>query len=293
MDNLSDEISSTMVYKEKLRPCAVHSKHLLLGFSAFFLILGLCMIAVGKYLTVYTFYNYGQHITWEYFFDTRFFSLVNTLYTIGTIMAAVSVLGCVGAFKESIFVLLLFSICLVTVFALEITFAATGYIVRDQIKESMTKGMQIMMQDYGTNGASRRTVDNIQLALGCCGINHCQEWKRDLPEYNSFTSKLYGYQDPQQYIAFDECRINTTDHVFKVRLPKSCCSKFDNYHKCLAISEHGCIFKFGLFLQTYFIGIAALIAVIQITGMVLACLLAKSLYIQKIKRGMKYSLLQE
>lgn len=71
--------------------------------------MGLCIISTGTHLSVYPL-NYGEEkTTYEYFFDVRFFNLVKTLYTIGIVMSVVSFLGLVGAFTESIFILMLVS----------------------------------------------------------------------------------------------------------------------------------------------------------------------------------------
>lgn len=255
------------------------------------------MISLAWFLTTYPLRYYDTQTTYEHFFDTRFFSVVNMLYIIGIIMSAIAFLGCVGAYKESICTLMLFSLCLVTVFVLEVTFVTAGYIMREQVKEGLSNAMNTLLHDYGQNPASRRTINRIQETLGCCGVNSCEDWQGHVPEYNPFVSRGMPY--PEFYlVGGHSCGINLANDSLIVQLPESCCEEIKafTWETCQRISKRGCIHQLKFLIQRYFIliaGLAAGIAALQLTGIVFACLLAKALYVQRIKLEIQHSELKE
>lgn len=284
--------------ERNLSSADVSVKWVLILFNLFFLITGMSMIVTGWYLTVYplTYYNADQMnvTTYEYFFDVRFFSLVNTLYTMGTIIAVISFFGCIGALMESVFILMLFSVCMVTVFITEVTLAATGYVMKDQIKYRLTGAMNIMMHDYESNDASQRTIDTIQKMIGCCGIIGCEDWQENLPMFSYYVpeAEVFHPHEPLHYMRFDTCRVNTSEGVVRVRLPSSCCGTHSPYGECLGVSKDGCIPRLEFLVSRHYYLIAYLIILKLVIG-IIACLLAKALYVQKAKRGLKYSLMRE
>lgn len=278
----------------KLKSKMTCKKQTLIIFNLLFLITGICLIATGAFLTVYSFHYFGHETTYNNFYDGRFIPLVDMLYIIGCIMAIVSLFGFLGAYRERIFLLLIFVVSLTTIFVIEVTIVATGYAMKEQVKEKITNTMFTMMHEYGTNAAARRTIDSIQETFGCCGVLCCQDWDEDLPVFNMFLPKeRTGLWVPQHYMTFRECRMNTTDGlVIDIRLPNSCCGKYNEYGECVAMSEQSCVSKLEPQIWTYGIGTACVVTLIQVIGLVLACMLVKAVLLKKNKLGMKYSKLQ-
>lgn len=314
----SENKNGRMSLKEKLKP-KVYMKRVLVVYNLLFLISGVCVISLGLYFAMNRLYYVDTkidqvvHTTYEQMYDTSSFPVVNTLYTIGIIMSAVAFLGCVGAYRESVYILTLFSLCLLTVFVLEITCVTAGYIMREEIKKGLWNTMNALLNDCRHNPASRNSINSIQEMLDCCGVNSCEDW----PQHN-ISVPIIDQPYPQEDLAdITLCGINLGKDDLYVLLPDTCCEEYSSndlieqearvvgkeykdpwfsFRRCKQISKYGCIHQLEFLIQRYFIltaGLASGIAALQLTGIVFACLLAKVLYVQRIKLEIQHSELKE
>lgn len=276
--------------ERKLSSADVSMKWILIVFNLVFLITGISMIAAGAYLTEYSLTDYNAELPmngtiYEFFFNVRSSLLINTLYILGTIIAVISFLGCIGALMESIFILMLFSICLGIVFIMELTLMTTGYSMKDYINDSLEGDMNRMMHDYESDDASRRIIDETQKMYRCCGINGCEDWQKHftlLSEYDPDAEVVRPHKPPS-YMTSDMCHVNTNEGLVRVQFPSSCCVNHRLNGECLGIYERGCVPYMGFHIWKFYIYIAFSFLSVQITGIIVACFLVKSLYMKKAK----------
>ena len=234
-------------------------KYLLCAVNALFVITGIMIISVGT--TIFAVNKdfirspYLSHV-----------SPATLLIVAGILVFMIAFLGCCGAVRESTCMVLVFAVSLSIVLVLELAAAITAFTLQNEIKGFVAVNIKHTMQGYGSDNETTDAVDFLQSRLHCCGYNGYQDWQAIMQETG-------------------------------IEFPKSCCrgASFSDDIACSPDSEEiisypyvtGCISRLTdiVHRSALYIGTGAVaIALIQLTGIMFACMLGKAIRRQKTER---------
>lgn len=176
------------------------------------------------------------------------------LIVVGVIIFFISFFGCCGAWKENQCMVVTFAIILSLIVITEIGAGIAGYIFRGKVNELLDQSFHTMIAGYNKTEEYRTSLDSIQMQLKCCGGNSSTDW-----------------------VNF------SADHI---SVPDSCCRNvtkncgFEAMTKPTVIYTEGCqpILETRIKENILWIAVGALvIGFVQITGIVLACILSRAI----------------
>lgn len=226
-------------------------KILLILFNTLFWASGLVMLIIGVWMILQL----------HKYVETPDNSRVSTALPLTFMGLAASImvlasLACCCTAKGKVPLLYLYSFLLMAILLVESTILSYGYYFREQITAGFHSAMSNGLQQYGREPSLSSVVDDIQSTLWCCGLTNYTDWQ----------GTPWGRGHPD-------------------KLPYSCC-QFTFKGVCAANDESAFMHTTGCYrLVMNFIldnatkiGVAVLsAAVIHITGVVLTCLLARSI----------------
>lgn len=219
-------------------------KYLLCAINSLFVLTGIMIISVGT--TIYAVYEDFSH-----FLDPSYFSPATLLIVVGILIFIIAFMGCCGALRESTCMVLVFAVSLSVVLVMELAAAVAAYTLQDSIKSLLEEKIDVTMQTYDTNMEAKTAINFMQSRLHCCGYNGKEDWKA----------------------------LNHT-------IPESCCMLDgieDNCHP----SPIGCSIRLSTIVHRsalYVATGAVAIALIQLTGIMFACMLGRAIRRQKTER---------
>ncbi|XP_030377604.1 CD63 antigen [Scaptodrosophila lebanonensis] len=232
-------------------------KYTLYGFNLIFLLTGIILIAVGVGVgAVYTGY--------ELFLVGKFFSIPTFLIVIGSFIIVIAFFGCWGALKENYCLVLSFSVMLGIIFILELSAGISGYVLRNDAYDLISKQLSSTLKDYSNTTQSDTTAlwDSIQRDFDCCGVTNYTDW-RDV--FDSDQLPLSCCTIPVGTIGTFTC----DDTITNLNRNKG----------------GGCLGGFSLEIAAHAVSLGAagvVIAVIQFFGVIFACYIAREI---KIRNG--------
>lgn len=95
----------------------------------------------------------------------------------GAIMTLIGLLGCCGAYQDSQCMLCLYFVCLLIVFAAEITAAVYAHVNLEKFQEIVNENMRKRIQeDFGSNQVATESINYMQNKLSCCGSTSPTDW---------------------------------------------------------------------------------------------------------------------
>lgn len=222
-------------------------KYLLCAINALFVLTGIMIISLGTTI-------FAVHEDFSHFLDPSYFSPATLLVVVGVLIFVIAFCGCCGALRESTCMVLVFAVSLSLVLILEFAAAIAAYSLQDGIKALLSDKIQATMKVYDTNDEARAAVDFLQSTLRCCGYNGSEDW--DLIERTNGSSSV----------------------------PQSCYVWFGGSP---GPSPIGCVTQLSIIVHrsALYIGTGAIaIALIQLTGIMFACMLGKAIRRQKTER---------
>ncbi|XP_032669110.1 tetraspanin-33-like [Odontomachus brunneus] len=209
---------------------------------------GVMIISVGT--TIYAVYENFSH-----FLDPSYFSPATLLIVVGILVFIIAFMGCCGALRESTCMVLVFSVLLSIVLLMELAAAVAAYALQGSIKGLLAEKINVTMHQYGQNKEVSDALDFLQSRLRCCGYNGPEDW-------NS--------------IELNETITSCCDNIF-YSIEENCSQKFNE----------GCINRLSdiIHRSALYIGTGAVaIALIQLTGIMFACMLGRAIRRQKTER---------
>ncbi|KAI3357737.1 hypothetical protein L3Q82_016141 [Scortum barcoo] len=223
-------------------------KFLLFFFNFIFWLCGLALIVVGILVQV------ALHSTFM-IRDASASGAPIVLIGVGVVIFLIAFFGCCGAWKENYCMVTTFAILLSLVIIIEIAAAIAGYVFRGKLSTVVQDSLTDMISKYNNSSAEfQETVDQLQEDLKCCGVNSSSDWRNFRPDGNSVP---------------DSCCVNVT---------KSCgIGSMTNPTK---VYQKGCHDAVEALLKKniqWVIVAALVIAFLQITGIVLACVLMRGI----------------
>lgn len=169
-----------------------------------------------------------------------------SLIVVGVVLFVVAFMGCWGAFRENYCMLITFSVILFI--ALVIELIAGGLIIgfKKQIEEAAHESFETLMDKARTEEKAKNLVDEAQASLHCCGARGPEDYRR-----------------------------------YNMSIPESCCEKEDtrSENPCKDVYQEGCVKIVKNIIIEYYGpvgGVAIAMGIIQLIGLVFACLLARS-----------------
>jgi len=220
-------------------------KYLLFLFNLLFVISGIALIVTAALIqTVYA--------TYLDFLGSQFLSAPVLFIIVGVVIFLVAFFGCCGAVKESNCMMLTFSILLIVIFICEVAGGIAAYVLMGDVKETVETFMTKAMEHYDQDGY-KATWDYAQHEGRCCGVTSYKDW---FPLFNSTA------------VVPDSCCVQDT---------VGCGADISDLS---TINQKGCLDEFVDQVKHnagIFAGVGIGLAVIQLIGIVFACMLAKAI----------------
>ncbi|XP_068600207.1 CD63 antigen [Brachionichthys hirsutus] len=223
-------------------------KYLLFFFNLIFWLCGLALVVVGVLVQI------ALHNTFM-INDPAASGAPIVLISVGVVIFFIAFFGCCGAWKENYCMVTMFAVLLSVVIIVEIAAAIAGYVFRNKLSAVVQDSLTEMISNY-KNGTSefKDAVDDLQRKLRCCGVNSSADWR-------SFTPDGKSVPDSCCVVETKGCGINAMTDPEKVH-------------------QEGCHDVVEELLKTniqWVIVAALVIAFLQITGIVFACLLMRGI----------------
>lgn len=99
------------------------------------------------------------------------------LLSLGAVLTALCLLGCIGALDENCVLLKVFSAVVMVLLIAQALAAILTYTIQDQIGGHLQSGMLTAMARYQDDLDLRFIVDEIQSNLQCCGAEDYRDWE--------------------------------------------------------------------------------------------------------------------
>ncbi|XP_076750053.1 uncharacterized protein LOC143422947 [Xylocopa sonorina] len=216
---------------------------------------GIMIMSVGT--TIYAVYEDFSH-----FLDPSYFSPATLLIVVGILIFLIAFMGCCGALRESTCMVLIFAVSLSIVLILELAAAISAYALQDRIKDLLAEKINATMHQYDRFAESRDAINFLQSRLHCCGYKGYEDW-----------NKIWGNNTIP-----DSCFVNV-DESYR-------CT-FSTYNSVCMFYKTGCIENLSIvvYRSALYIGTGAVaIALIQLTGIMFACMLGRAIRRQKTEK---------
>jgi len=156
---------------------------------------------------------------------------------------------------------LTFAFSLSMVLILEFSASVASFALQNNIIDLLNEKINYTMHQYGGSNEAKEAIDFLQARLHCCGYNGPKDWEG---------------------ILTNESSVHNT--------PVSCCNWLygaSEENGCVAIYQHGCYHGLALIVNRsalYLITGATMIALIQLAGIMFACMLGRAIRKQKTQR---------
>jgi len=192
---------------------------------------------------------------------------------IGAIMFIIAFLGCCGAYMENHSMIMCYSVLVGLVLVLQLGVGISAFLLKDDVEKVAEDAFMATLHRYHNmtdpeNQDIRRSWDIVQSELQCCGVNNYTNWKGTLDkfEHNPANDTLV----PSSCCiggAVDKCAAKITD------------ANIDNEKEAAKyIYLEGCVEKAIDQLAITRIGWVGIgLGVVEIFGILCACLLARSI----------------
>jgi len=147
-------------------------------FNFVFWILGIVVLGIGIYSRIET-------DTWRTLINSEtIFETANLLIAAGVIVAVIGFLGCCGAIKKWQWMLVVYSVLVLVIFAMEVVAGAYAYSKREKVEQKLTEGIKLAVgKNYGADGTASdgmtKAIDWFQENVKCCGSIGPGDWKKD------------------------------------------------------------------------------------------------------------------
>lgn len=107
----------------------------------------------------------------------------------GTIVAFISLLGSLGAYKEIKYMLKTYFVILLALLAVILTVGSLCFIFRQELDDRLQKEMYSSMRLYGNDSQVTEAWDSMQINFECCGITlkgmrGYESWRRENTRFN-------------------------------------------------------------------------------------------------------------
>ncbi|KAI2796532.1 hypothetical protein BLOT_015739 [Blomia tropicalis] len=190
------------------------------------------------------------------------------LIAAGIIVAFISFLGSLGAYKEIRFMLLIFFVLLFLIFILMLLGGILGYVFRNQVDGRMQREMTITISYYGNDTAITDAWDSVQRNFRCCGIA-----VENRPGYTIYTRNNQYFKTSTRRKVPRSCCIYPRDE----NSVESCMNEPSNskytFHDDCYVRMKNFVKGHALLVGGIGIGIACVLIIGMVLSMALFCLI--------------------
>lgn len=220
-------------------------KYLLFFFNFIFWLCGLALIVLGVLVKV----SVNTVVVIKGYSGSPL-----VLIVVGVIIFFIAFFGCCGAWKENQCMITMFAVFISLIVIIEIGAAIAGYIFRGNLTNLLNKGFDSMIAGYNET-ENHNSLDDIQKHFKCCGGNSSSDWR------NSPFVALSSVPD--------SCCRNITKDCGKDALKDTSKIYTDG---CQPILDK--VLKDNIL---WIVVVALIVAFVQITGIVLSCILIRAI----------------
>lgn len=142
-------------------------------FNSVFLALGLSLAGCGIWIL------FGESSFLGVLFSGELRLVALALLVIGVVVAALSVVGCVGASCENRSLLMLYMGFLIILLLGQLYVILLMLINSDKIQRNLEEAVYESIVQYGDGDVGDRLVDNMQHYGSCCGLDSPADWLRN------------------------------------------------------------------------------------------------------------------
>lgn len=234
-------------------------KYMLGVANLMFVFVGILLISIGYTIK-------GIYQNFEQFMSSHYYNPSTLAIVIGFFIFLIALFGCIGAIKESTFLVNTYAFLLAIVLILEISVSIAAYAMRSNIEGSVSSNMRYAMERYDLE-FNAFTWNATQYNLQCCGIRNYTEW-------SEFADRFLLVTVPS----------NETNPI---SVPQSCCVNENCSSTSNLYKRPGCLYRLSYIVSqcALLLAIGAVcVSFIQILGIIFAHMLAKS--IRKLKTQM-------
>ncbi|XP_019960245.1 CD63 antigen [Paralichthys olivaceus] len=223
-------------------------KFLLFFFNFIFWLCGLALIVVGILVQMALHNTLIIH-------DATASGAPIVVIVVGVVIFFIAFFGCCGAWKENYCMVTMFAILLSLIIIVEIAGAIAAYIFRNKLSTVVQDSLTEMISSYNNSTDEfRDTVDKLQKDLKCCGVNSSSDWRSFKPQGNSVP---------------DSCCVNVSANCGNGTMTDPA-----------KVHQKGCHDALEAFLKKNILWVivaALVIALLQIMGLVFACVLMRGI----------------
>ncbi|XP_066247662.1 CD63 antigen-like [Euwallacea similis] len=236
-------------------------KYMLCVSNLMFVIVGILLISIG-YTVKAIYHNFDD------FLEDHYYHPSSLAIVIGFFIFGIAFLGCVGALKESTFIVNTYAFFLTLVLILQISASIAAYAMRSNIYNTISRNMHDAMINYDRE-YNAFAWNSTQYNLQCCGIEKNTDWNDSLSYINNSYYELVPVNVNGSfgiiYVPLS-CFRNETDRSYENVYPTGCLPRLSYIVSQCAL----------------LLGVGALcVAFIQVLGIIFASMLATS--IRKVK----------
>lgn len=243
-------------------------KYALLVFNLAFVAVGVTMIVLGV-SSLHGFDKYLQLV------EVHSLAAPPKLFiAIGVIMFLIAFLGCCGAWVENHTMVMAYSVLVGLVLVLQLGVGIAAFLLEDDIQQLAHTELNSTLINYHNTSVHdseeiRRSWDMVQTELHCCGVMDFKDWKL------SFLPKEDMPKNDTSLVPGSCCVGGKVDNC----ADKITIDNIDTYPKPWEIIyTEGCLNKAMDELAVTRLGFVAIgLGVVQLLGVIFACLLARSI----------------
>ncbi|KAI0229695.1 Tetraspanin-33 [Lamellibrachia satsuma] len=194
-------------------------KYLLFFSHVLFWFLGVVLIGVGSWgFSEKQRYGDGTVYHEDFDFYQIVFDLTIVMIILGIVVFCLSFAGCLGALRENVTLLKIFSYTLSVLFLLELICALLAFIFSAEVKAKLT---QVLKEEaivrYRDDIDLQNMMDWVQKTVNCCGVSS--------NGYRDWTNNEYFMCNPKNP--------STNPSIERCAVPYSCCRNPDNMETSL------------------------------------------------------------
>ncbi|CAG2117460.1 unnamed protein product [Medioppia subpectinata] len=214
-------------------------------------------------------YNYAllQMLAWSFI-------------VIGSAIGLIGFCGCCGAFRENRWILIIYSLFLLVIFALELTVGVMAVIFQEKVvaelKLELTNKLQI---DYGLHSHRFGPNQGIYLALfDCCGIDGPKDYEKSVWKFQ----KMNGQNsNVSRTCCLLQNKLEKQAHNNPRPLNETLCQSADNVENRLYRHQNGCLEKLERFIRAeamVFVVMGCGLSGVVLIGMIISICLCRAIH---------------
>ncbi|XP_006820014.1 tetraspanin-5-like [Saccoglossus kowalevskii] len=202
---------------------------------------------------------------------------------VGGIIFVLGFCGCIGALRENVLLLRVYSVVLGIIFFAELAIGILGFVYKDWVKSQIEDGITNIIVNYREDPDLQDVIDGIQQSLKCCGGKDYHDWENNI--YFNCSLESRGAKEACG-VPYSCCIESETDAVVNTMCGYDVRKEDYPLPAADVIFTKGCVPAFSEWIETNLVIVGAIvigIALLQICGICFAQNLVNDIEEQKAK----------